>query len=217
MQPAGGAYWAPSKKHKTSYIQPNKGSEEKDCSICAETKSNDEFPIFGVTAKCSHPPRACVDCVQTSIRVDLDSRLWTEISCLECRVKLDYLDIQRHADKQTFERYEALAFRAAMSESEAFRWCAAGCGSGQLHDSGDVLPIMRCSHCGHRSCFTHNSTWHEGMTCKEYDAFLEDPENFRSQMEIDNRLAEEQEDREAQAVRQAEDDARAAAAAEERR
>ncbi|KAI8308462.1 hypothetical protein K4K61_002622 [Colletotrichum sp. SAR11_59] len=83
-------------------------------------------------------------------------------------------------------RYEALALRAAMAEAENFIWCTANCGSGQLHDTGTEQPIVSCLHCGQRSCFTHNVTWHENLTCEEYDSLLRDPENFRSRIEMEH-------------------------------
>ena len=81
--------------------------------------------------------------------------------------------------------YEELALRSAMSEATNFVWCTSGCGSGQIHESGTHHPIVICLHCGHRSCFQHNVSWHEGLTCEEYDRLLEDPENFKSRLESD--------------------------------
>ncbi|KAJ4316851.1 hypothetical protein N0V84_007643 [Fusarium piperis] len=121
-----------------------------------------------------------------SIESDLSSKLWTEIRCPECRELLEYVDIQRYANNQTFTRYETLALRAAMSEAENFIWCTSGCGSGQIHDSGSEQPIVTCLHCGHRSCFHHNVAWHQTLSCDEYDQLLADPENFRSNLEIEN-------------------------------
>ncbi|KAJ0385638.1 hypothetical protein COL922a_005963 [Colletotrichum nupharicola] len=72
-----------------------------------------------------------------------------------------------------------------MAEAENFIWCTANCGSGQLHDTGTEQPIVSCLHCGQRSCFTHNVTWHENLTCEEYDSLLRDPENFRSRIEME--------------------------------
>jgi deoxycytidylate deaminase len=97
------------------------------------------------------------------------------------------------------DRYEALALRAAMSEATNFFWCTSVCGSGQIHTSGKEHPIVACLHCGHRSCFEHNVTWHENLTCEEYDQLLADPENFRSRIELDNE--------EWEAARQAQEDA----------
>lgn len=73
-----------------------------------------------------------------------------------------------------------------MSQDENFIWCTAGCGSGQIHDSDARHPIVSCLYCGQRSCFQHNVPWHEGLTCKEYDRLLADPENFRSRWENDD-------------------------------
>ncbi|KAJ3950237.1 uncharacterized protein N0V96_001381 [Colletotrichum fioriniae] len=70
-----------------------------------------------------------------SIKSDLNSKLWTEIQCPECRELLEYVDIQKYADGETFAR--------------------------------------------------HNVTWHENLSCQEYDALLHDPENFRSRIEME--------------------------------
>ncbi|RGP62001.1 ring finger domain-containing [Fusarium longipes] len=121
-----------------------------------------------------------------SIESDLSSKLWTEIRCPECRELLEYADIQRYANKQTFAKYETIALRAAMSEAENFVWCTSGCGSGQIHESGSAQPIVTCLHCSHRSCFHHNVAWHETLSCEEYDQLLADPVNFRSNLELEN-------------------------------
>ncbi|TFA99438.1 hypothetical protein CCMA1212_008746 [Trichoderma ghanense] len=159
---------------------------DQDCSICADTKESILFPRFSPTAFCEHPPTACLECLERSIRSDLNSKIWTDIRCPECRGLLDYTDIQRYADEETFKRYETLALRAAMAEAENFFWCTSGCGSGQIHETGHELPIVICLHCSHRSCFHHNVAWHQGLTCDEYDQLLADPDNFRSRLEIDN-------------------------------
>ncbi|KAK7442393.1 hypothetical protein CaCOL14_001213 [Colletotrichum acutatum] len=157
----------------------------RECPICAETRDISSFPVLSVTPTCNHPPEACLECLQMSIKSDLNSKLWTEIQCPECRELLEYVDIQKYADEETFARYEALALRAAMAEADKFIWCTANCGSGQLHDTGGEQPIVTCLHCGQRSCFSHNVTWHENLSCQEYDALLQDPENFRSRIEME--------------------------------
>ncbi|KAK5997203.1 E3 ubiquitin-protein ligase RNF19B-like protein [Cladobotryum mycophilum] len=158
----------------------------RDCIVCTEKKEVELFPQVSVTSTCTHEPNTCLDCIETSIRSDMTNKLWSDIRCPECRELLDYTDIQRYADKATFERYENLALRAAMTEAENFVWCTAGCGFGQIHDSGSEQPIVICLHCGQRSCFHHNVAWHENLTCEEYDQFLLDPENFRSRFEMEN-------------------------------
>ncbi|KAL7927805.1 hypothetical protein ACQKWADRAFT_277901 [Trichoderma austrokoningii] len=160
--------------------------DDRDCLVCADTKEEILFPRFSPTASCAHSPNTCLECLERSIRSDLSGKIWTDIRCPECRQLLDYTDIQRYADEETFKRYETLALRAAMAEAENFFWCTSGCGSGQIHDTGHDQPIVICLHCSHRSCFHHNVAWHQGLTCEEYDQLLADPKNFRSKLEIDN-------------------------------
>ncbi|KAF6833719.1 ring finger domain-containing protein [Colletotrichum musicola] len=158
----------------------------RECPICAEMRDPSEFPRLSITLRCTHPPESCLQCLQMSIKSDLNSKMWTEIQCPECREPLEYVDIQKYADEETFARYEALALRAAMAEAENFIWCTSNCGSGQLHISGGDQPIVTCLHCGQRSCFTHNVAWHENLTCEDYDSLLRDPENFRSRIEMEH-------------------------------
>jgi hypothetical protein len=79
-----------------------------------------------------------------------------------------------------------------MAQAASFIWCTSGCGSGQIHSSGQEQPIVTCLHCSHRSCFQHRVPWHENLTCEEFDQLRADPENFRSQIEIDNEKWETQ-------------------------
>lgn len=77
---------------------------DRECVICAETKSTDEFPWSPISASCNHPPSSCLDCVEMSIKTDLNTKIWTEIRCPECSAALDYLGIQQYADEETFSR-----------------------------------------------------------------------------------------------------------------
>jgi IBR domain, a half RING-finger domain len=44
------------------------------------------------------------------------------------------------------------------------------CNSGQIHEGGDAQPIMTCTACKFKSCWTHQMPWHSGQTCDEYEA-----------------------------------------------
>lgn len=78
---------------------------DRDCLICADTKEEILFPRFSPTASCTHSPNTCLECLERSIRSDLTGKIWTDIRCPECRQLLDYTDIQRYADEETFKRY----------------------------------------------------------------------------------------------------------------
>ncbi|EEY19611.1 conserved hypothetical protein [Verticillium alfalfae VaMs.102] len=82
-----------------------------------------------------------------------------------------------------------------MHQADNFIWCAGGCGSGQIHETGAEQPIVICLHCSGRSCFTHEVAWHDGLTCEEFDSLLADPENFRSRIEVENAAVDEEEAR----------------------
>lgn len=98
------------------------------------------------------------------------------------------LHLEQRSDNQ--HRYQTLAFRAALSTAPNFIWCTAGCGYGQVHEGGAEQPIVTCLQCNHRSCFYHKEPWHQSMTCEEYDRFLQDPDNFRSWVDMENEEAE---------------------------
>ncbi|KAL1839319.1 hypothetical protein VTJ49DRAFT_1647 [Mycothermus thermophilus] len=163
---------------------------DRDCIICTYTKGATEFPAVAITKDCTHEINTCLACITTCIRTDLQSRLWDDIRCPECRAKLEPSDVQRLADNETNERYQTLAFRAALSTAPNFIWCTAGCGMGQVHEGGAEQPIVTCLQCNHRSCFHHKVAWHQNMTCEEYDSLLADPENFRSWFDTTNEEAE---------------------------
>lgn len=78
---------------------------DRECLICADTKEEILFPRFSPTASCTHSPNTCLECLERSIRSDLTGKIWTDIRCPECRELLDYTDIQRYADDETFKRY----------------------------------------------------------------------------------------------------------------
>jgi hypothetical protein len=44
-----------------------------------------------------------------------------------------------------------------------------GCDSGQIYGGGHDQPIMTCTTCKFKTCFTHQLPWHAGQTCDEYD------------------------------------------------
>lgn len=45
----------------------------------------------------------------------------------------------------------------------------ADCDDGQIHVGGHAQPIVKCTSCGSRTCFTHGLPWHTGFSCEEFD------------------------------------------------
>lgn len=144
--------------------------KEQDCAICAETLRVSQFPETPVTDRCTHESNTCSECISRHIESQLESRMWDQLSCPECPALFGYTDVEKHATKATFQKYDFLTMRNAVSSDPNFRWCtAAECSSGQVHPDGAESPLMICDSCRGLSCFTHQSPWHEGMTCVEFD------------------------------------------------
>jgi len=92
---------------------------------------------------------------------------------------------------ETFARYDKLRLLSYLSNLADFRWCLGeGCHSGQVYDFSVAatlpsfatdLPLGRrnrvvCDECGFAMCFAHQTPWHEGLDCIEYDAERGDPQ-----------------------------------------
>lgn len=145
-------------------------SKEQECVICAETLRVSQFPAAAVTDKCTHESNTCLECISHHIRSQLESRMWDQLSCPECPVLLRYADVQKYATNATFQIYDSLTLKNVVGSDPNFRWCtAAGCSSGQVHPDGAESPLIICNSCRGMSCFIHQSPWHEGMTCLEFD------------------------------------------------
>lgn len=170
------------------------------CIICTEDITPSVSPPAWITKECAHPPSICVPCLAKCIRTDLDSKIWNQIKCPECNIPLIYDDVKRLADPDTFARYEELSFRSAVSADPDYVACRSpSCGFGQLHESGNRQPIVRCMKCNFRSCFKHGIEWHDRLTCDEYDEMLRDPIGFKSALEREEEEEEERIQREFEA------------------
>ncbi|KAF2789085.1 hypothetical protein K505DRAFT_285044, partial [Melanomma pulvis-pyrius CBS 109.77] len=141
----------------------------QDCTVCGESLLRKEFPLL---ADCSHEPGICPECYAEWIATKIVDGSWREVKCPanECKVILKHHEIHRLAKAESFEQYDVLLTRNALGGDANFRWCRApGCQSGQVHESGHAGNIFRCIACGFRVCVMHDTTWHEGETCQEYD------------------------------------------------
>ncbi|KAM7189501.1 hypothetical protein V8F20_010129 [Naviculisporaceae sp. PSN 640] len=168
-------------------------TETKDCAICADTKPLHEFPLLCVSQECDHPPETCLECIKTHIRTAVNDKVWHArvVTCPQCDRPMEYNEVQEYSDPATFAKYDARILHDATAESSDFFSCpASGCESSQIHDGGDDAPIVRCLGCLGRFCFRHRVVWHETMSCREYDEFLKDPENFKSALERENEKVE---------------------------
>ncbi|KAL4960814.1 E3 ubiquitin-protein ligase [Aspergillus stella-maris] len=167
--------WKPKPKVKTKTVD-----KPAACIICLEP-----FAPDGVRAPdtlsiaCQHTPSVCYICLAKSIKHDLETKFWDEIKCPECNTLFIHDDVKRFADEETFNRYDKLSLRHALTTDKNFIWCL-DCDFGQLHEPGAEQPHVRCLNCAAESCFKHAIKWHNEFTCDEYDAVLWDPDSYRS-------------------------------------
>lgn len=90
---------------------------------------------------------------------------------LECRIAFDYPAVQKilqlYHDEGSLEKYDRYVFQRQLEEMKEFIWCAHGCGMGQLNEGENENNIVHCCKCHRRTCFTHKTIWHEGLTCQQ--------------------------------------------------
>ncbi|KAH8160308.1 hypothetical protein CIB48_g7944 [Xylaria polymorpha] len=144
-------------------------AEEIECIICIENIPRRGFPKSPISPVCSHETQCCLNCLATHLTSQLESNSPKYFTCPECRGALPYASIQQYAKPETFTKYDKLLARNGLSEEPNFCWCTAGCGSGQLHLEGRENPLMICTNCRGKTCFTHQAPWHDGLTCREFD------------------------------------------------
>ncbi|KAK4097684.1 hypothetical protein N658DRAFT_569186 [Parathielavia hyrcaniae] len=144
----------------------------KECVVCAEEKAPEAFPASPPSRSCQHNSRTCSDCISRAIRAHIQARILTDALCPECPGVMSTPTILRHTDAETLQRYHELCLQRLMQEEENFVWCAAGCGSGQIHEGGSDQPIVKCAGCGSKTCFSCKVPWHVDVTCAEWASFM---------------------------------------------
>lgn len=151
-------------------IELEERGPRKECMICTESRPVRRFPSRPPTNQCTHEVSTCRRCLRKWIGSSFQTKLWDQITCPECGVRLGHADVRVCASSAIFQRYDELATRAALESIQGFRWCIAkGCKSGQVHEQGTAMPRFTCLACNASHCVVHGVPWHQGETCAEYD------------------------------------------------
>ncbi|PSN72626.1 hypothetical protein BS50DRAFT_485185, partial [Corynespora cassiicola Philippines] len=85
-----------------------------------------------------------------------------------------------------YTRHDSLLLIRALSKDPDFRWCLnIQCNSGHVHVSDGNQNIFTCRSCGAKACTIHDIVFHDGETCEQYDARMEqeDDETTRRRKE----------------------------------
>ncbi|KAK5112087.1 hypothetical protein LTR85_011668 [Meristemomyces frigidus] len=143
----------------------------RTCDTCGEEKSGSLFVQERITAACTHDAASCLACARSWLQTDLETYAWIKATCPECLEDLQHADVERLADSDTFAKYDGVLMRNLLGKDKEFRWCPnSACTSGQLHIGGEAAPRFHCIACNLEYCMVHNTIWHKGETCAEFDA-----------------------------------------------
>ncbi|KAI8943261.1 hypothetical protein NX059_001281 [Plenodomus lindquistii] len=143
---------------------------EREYTVCGDRQQLDQSPELEA---CAHAPDVCQECFAGWLRSQLDNTSWDRITCpvKTCRQTITAEEMRTHAPEDVFERYDHLSTRAMLGSIPEFRHCLrAGYDSGQIHDDEDDGNILRCNACGFLACTIHETAFHVGLTCAQYDA-----------------------------------------------
>lgn len=77
-----------------------------ECLICYDSFDPVKSPMRQPTSSCTHEVNICKPCLSASISSQLETKLWTRISCpvLACDEILGYDEVQEFAEPQIFAR-----------------------------------------------------------------------------------------------------------------
>jgi hypothetical protein len=79
-----------------------------ECQVCLEKKLLDEYPSQQPTEICDHPAACCKLCLSRTIESAFQGRVWDDIRCPICDLRLEHKDVAQHASSEIFEKYAIL-------------------------------------------------------------------------------------------------------------
>ena len=91
---------------REALISESNEAKEYECLICYDSFNPAETPVRQPTSSCEHEVNICKSCLSASISSQLETRMWTRISCpaTACNKLLDYNGVQEFAEPKTFAR-----------------------------------------------------------------------------------------------------------------
>ncbi|THV52268.1 hypothetical protein BGAL_0084g00280 [Botrytis galanthina] len=102
--------------------------------------------------------------------------------CDHLTEELEQWFIEIYCTKTMFTTYCDLALQSHLRSNPNFFWCLApNCGSGQIREGDD--PEMICGSCKASTCVHHQTAWHNGLTCEQFD--LTSAKDEKSQKKIE--------------------------------
>ncbi|XP_028170195.1 uncharacterized protein LOC114359868 [Ostrinia furnacalis] len=172
----------------------------QDCELCAERLPEHEMVSM---LRCTH--RCCRSCARLYFTVQVTERSIADCVCPYCKLPeleslpedewLEYfahLDIQLKTllEADVHELFQRKLRDRTLARDPNFRWCME-CSSGFfVHPKQKKI---RCPECRSVSCAKCRKQWsvnHEGLTCEQYTAWLEDNDPERAIAAVQQHLRE---------------------------
>ena len=147
------------------------------CQVCLDQQSLTMFRPLSHHQQCHQSPRSICDvCVYQHIQQTFQSLLTDTLNCpeLACQLPFDYHTIRAilllNNNHKLLERYDRFTIHHQLEQMDEFIWCSnVKCQMGQFNEGGEANNIVTCRSCRHKTCFTHKTPWHAGLTCQEHD------------------------------------------------
>jgi len=148
-------------------------SSTKQCEVCFDEKPKRDFKMQ-YSNRCRHTDRSICDaCLYQHVKQEFAKMCTDNVHCPESNCEIIFTEetvrkiLSTNKDRKLLEKYDRFIFQRQLEKMEEFIWCAHGCGMGQLNDGGHENNIVRCAKCDKKTCFTHKTKWHEGLTCDQ--------------------------------------------------
>jgi hypothetical protein len=74
------------------------------CVVCGTKKYFNQFPGQAKVSSHDHGANVCRSCYVSHLKVEIDSKIWDEVACPECPVRLTYNEIENMADAEDFAK-----------------------------------------------------------------------------------------------------------------
>ncbi|CAH0748826.1 unnamed protein product [Diatraea saccharalis] len=173
---------------------------QQDCELCASRLPEHEMVSM---LRCTH--RCCRECARHYFTVQITERSIADCVCPYCKIpelenmpEDSWLEYFAHLDillktlleAEVHELFQRKLRDRTLARDPNFRWCME-CSSGFfVHPKQKKI---RCPECRSVSCAKCRKPWsanHEGLTCEQYTAWLEDNDPERSVAAVQQHLRE---------------------------
>ena len=88
----------------SSRPRPSVPSTNPTCGVCWDQVAVDVFIQGKLMPECEHEANVCRSCLAQSITAQLDSKLWNQLTCPLCTIKIDGNVVERFAPSHTILR-----------------------------------------------------------------------------------------------------------------